>query len=585
MIPKHRISLSLLVCSLVLFGGFGTLRAADIWPIYGYFIVETHLYYSGNKFFGVKSNGKLYRFKSNKNKTIRKKVYNLPTQPDIIKHFTLKSEDDLLVAIFKKKKKIILLSFDKDAKLIYVKKFNLNFVVDLVDIRVNNKGEPLCLLYYYYRSNYVISLWSLKGISDIYRVEYPIDHIFFQWRTRTIHMLHKKDNQYHWAIRNENNRYYQLKLPTYIFNPTFFSIGRYTFLVGVDLKGTLYRFALQSNRISATKIIQNSRLGDIDQIIPIVFKRRLQFFMPSKSDYTIWRLRFNNFFRNSRVGGLQKKELFLVNKIVLFQEGKSLDILNQTKNLHTYRIPWINKGVNLYNIDWSVAPNRKPPILSISWKTKKSPRNYLYTYLLDQKKNSEPIGEASSLRNNRILFTNPKDGDYTLHLKARDIKTNQESYLYHIPIFWRYQPPEPKIVWLNETSPSTFSQGPIRFFIKNQGNAIYYAEMNQKAYHKPSRRLIIKNGVGTLNGNVKIGWYYLHIQARDPKSKKFSTVLHLPFSINPYDPFFERKHVENDSIRAEIKQLFKKLDQSKGDIKAIKKIQRRLDELNKKLFQ
>ena len=573
----------------------------EAWPLFGFSAVETHLYRWEEKFFAVNKKGLLYKFDFVDHKLKKKEIYEYPSEPDIIKHFLLES-GDLFVAVFKKEKKVILNAFDVEGDEIYSDSFDLDFVVELADIRVNKKGRPVCIFYYYEDYNYVISKWTSGNLEEIYRIHYPIDHIFFQQgsdskktsgkikknaheKNETIHMLHQKNNDYYWSVWSRKN-YYEVWLPFHILTPNFFSIGRYTFLVGVDPKGNLWRFTLSKNKLIRSKLAYNYGFKFIHQIIPIVYQKTFQLIMPSKESNVVWRLQFSNFFRNIKIGKLARQKTFWAYRIHLLNYRDELYIMIETENRHIYFQKWNSSRLHLYNFKWEINANRKRSDLKISWETprkRSKKKKYLYYKFLDQKKNSEPIGELTSLPGNSIKISNLPDGHHTLHIQAVDSK-NKKSSLYHIPLFWLYDPPEPEVIFLNSVSPSAFLPGVLKFYIKNQTQIDYYYAINQIPKYEPTRKLNLRQGVASVDINFKTGWYYLHIRSRDPKSKKYSTILDVPFFINPFDPDSEHLDIKTDSLRVKIRALQKSILKNKKNSAKLKKIQERLKELQKELI-
>ena len=548
------------------------------WPFYGYQVIDTHLYRWKERFFALTKKGELVRFSFPKGKVERKEIYYYLDTPDIIKHFTLKS-GDLFVTIYKKDKKIRLNAFNPKGKPIYSKTFNVKVNIEQADIRVDQEGRPECLLYHREKHNYGISLWQRGKIRDVYRIHHPIDYVFFQIKNKTAHLLHQIGNDYYWAVWSKRH-YYQLKLPLHVLNPSFFSIGKKVFVLGVDLSGTVWKFTINYNRVVSSRVVSNPELRFIHNIIPLVHKKKLRLFMPTMASNKVWSIQFNNFLKNLQAGGLRSQKVFLGESIHFLSHQEKLYMIMQTKSLHLYLQKLNTRKLHLYNFRWSINLS-SPPSLSISWETSRR-KNYLYQYLLDRQDDSEPVGEGAPFPNNRLRIRNVKDGRHVFHLQAIDPKTRKKSYLYHIPIFWLYEPPEPKVIFLNTISPSTFLSGRIRFYIKNGLPIQYYADINTKPEHRPRRLLKDSSGTIQLNANLKTGWYYLHIQARDPKTRRLSTINHIPFAIKPYDPDIEREDPETDTTRTSLEELEKQIIKNKDNVVKLKKIRRQLESLKRK---
>ena len=543
------------------------------WPINGHKVIDTHLYSWNKSFFTINRDDEIVHMTFPKGKLQKKKIYEYSRSPDIIKHFALQS-GDLFVAIFKEAQQIRLTGSNSKGILTYDASFNVGVNIELADIRISKKGAPLCLLYYKEKRHYAIGVWKGGVLKDIYRIQYPIDYIFFQWETNTAHMLHQLDNHYYWSVWSKKY-YYQLKLPFHILAPSFFAIGRRVFLMGIDLSGTLWKFSVNYDKLVSARIASNSELRYTRQIIPIVYQKKLQFFMPNLSFNKVWRIKFNNFFKNSTTGALSSNYIFLGKRVHFLNYQKKLYMLMGTNKQHLYLQRWNSQKLHLYNFRWKINL-KTPPSLTVSW-GKSIQGKYRYQYLLDNKASSEPIGEPASFPNEKITIANVQDGHHVFHLRVINVKTKEKSYLYHLPIFWLYEPPEPQIVFLNTVSPSTFLPGVMKFYIKNQLSIEYYVKISQQPKDKPTQRLNIQSGIIHLNVNLKIGWYYLHIHARDPNTKKQSTVIHLPFAIKPYDPYIERLDTKTDTARTSLEELKKRVIKNQKDITELKNIRKQLE--------
>ncbi len=551
------------------------------WPIYGHKVIDTHLYSWDKSFFAINVDNEIVHITFPNGKLQRKKKYEYSGSPDIIKHFTLQS-GSLFVAIFKEAQRIQLTGVSSKGRLTYDTSFNVDINIELADIRINKEGAPLCLFYYKEKRNYAIGLWEAGVLKDIYRIQYPIDYIFFQWETKTVHMLHQLDNHYYWSVWSKQY-YYQLKLPFHILAPSFFSIGHRVFLMGIELVGTLWKFSVNYDKLVSAKIASNPELRYTNQIVPVIHQKRLKLFMPNIAFNKVWRVQFNNFFKNTRAGALSSNNLFLGEKVHFLTYQSGLYMLMETDKRHLYLQSWNSQKLHLYNFRWKISL-KKPPSLTISW-DKSTPGKYLYEYLLDNKDDSEPIGEPTSFPNERIKITNVQDGHHVFHLRVVDSNTKKKSYLYHLPIFWLYEPPEPRVIFLNAVSPSTFLPGLIQFYIRNQLPIEYYAKISQQPKDKPDQRLNIQRGIISLNANLKIGWYYLHIRARDPNTKKQSTIMHIPFAIRPYDPNIERLDAKTDTTRTSLEELKKSVIKNKDDLAKLKNIREQLEKFKQEVAE
>ena len=550
--------------------------------INNYKILDNHLYSWNEEFLALSKLGVLTLFTPSKDKIKSKILYTYREKPDIIKYFTLK-EGYLVAAVVKKARDLIIIAFDKNYKIIFEDSYVLKNEILSADLRIDNEGSISCLFYWFKDENYVLSLWKNGTTKDLYRVELPIDQFFFQEEQKTIHMLNRYGKNYHWVIREKGN-YLKVVLPFHILSPTFFSVGKYVFIVGIDIKGNLWRFNIRNNTLYQLKIDSNPNFRYVDSILPLIHKKQFKILLSSSFTNTVWSLKFYNFLTNSKIGQIETKKVITAGTISPLLVKDNLNLILQTSIEQIYIMNWEKEDQLIYDIKWDIDIKQNPINLNINWKS--SSNSLLYSYILNDKKLSEPIMDFTVLSNNNISIKNPKEGQFYFHIQAKNEATKEESQIYHIPLFWLLIPPQPSVIFLNEISPSTFLPGKINFYITEQLPIEYFYEINNIPRTEPTKPLDIKNGVLSLDANLKIGWYYLHIRSKDPKSNKYSLTNHIPFSIKPYDPDQEKSdlsQIEVDTARSELDILFSELIANKKNLEKVKNIQERINKLEKKI--
>ena len=432
-------------------------------------------------------------------------------------------------------------------------------------------------MYFYHktRNNFVLSLWENGKSRNILLNDEPIYKVHLSWASKTIHMLNRKQNFLYWATWN-NGKITSRKLPTFLTTPTFINEKSNVYLVGIDISGVLWKMELSNGIIIKKKILKNSRLRYVDRILTPYIAGKFVLLMPSSKTNSIFQLKFANLGQGITSGKLDERRVFWAQEIHPIVMNRGIYLLIQTSLGHLYFEPWNHVSPHIAEFDWSVNGSR----LQIRWKTSR-PGVYSYSYVIDHKKNTEPIGEYRAIASNSISRTNLEDGFYGFHIQMKSGGTN--SPIYHIPVEWRYNPDRPEITLINELSSRLIAPGKLRFFIENLGLVDYFAEVNRKPEHEPIKPLKVKKGFSKIKAKLRPGKYYLHIRCRDRRSKQFSSTNHYLFFVDPFNPEQDDTLKENTMILGELKYIQEKIMQNRDSPRELQKWVRKLKELQGKL--
>ena len=549
-----------------------------VWPLKGVEPINTYSEVWRGAFFSIKNSTELHLTVANETQVHSNFMYNYEARPDIIKHFPLEENSNLVVAILKKKRKLVFVAFRADGEKFFEEEYDLAFYVIDADVRVNEEGRPVCLFYHIKNNNHVITLWQNGATKDILYNDDPIYQIDLNWENKIINVLNRFRAKLYWTIsRNENIKKFELP---FMRRMAFHYNQNKKFLFGADLEGNLWRVRVINGKVRRQKIITKKEFRYIDRILISSLGQRLILLMPSSRTNSIWWLTFEDINGNIVRGKPKRKRLFTSKKIHPIILNNKLNLLIETELKHLYLEPWKNKNPHINQIKWKVSTDSGSSKLIIQWMTKPK-KYYKYSYLLDHRPDSSPLNEYSFNKKNKITKVNLNDGFYGFHLRIK--KGKYTSPLYHIPIEWRYNPDQPDISIKNEIAPNLVAPGSLRFFIMNPAPVHYYAAINSKPNFKPKKKITLKKGMATVGKNLRPGRYYLHIRARDQRSGLFGSTLHYLFFVDPYNPEQDSSLRENNKTMSELKFILRKIQESKEDAKELKKWVKKLKELQTRI--
>lgn len=529
-------------------------------------LIPTHTQIWLGKTILIQNTRKLISVKEYDKKFKKKDLYTFRSRPDLIKHFAL-ADGDLVVAVFNDKQEIIFIVFNSSGNVIYEKKYFLTYEVSEMDVRVDNDGNPLALFYSNRNMNHVVSLWKLNKNQDIINSERPIDRIFLQWSQKRVHLLYRSLGNIYWTVWKDA-KYKRYRLPFFIKRPQFFQINGRMYLMGFDVYGNLYKFSIGgNNQIAAQKVSYSKSFQYVDDIIPVKYKKNIILLMPSRKLRKIFRIDFSDFRSARAKTRIQTRNMMTGFYFIplMKKDGLYFNVVSEINYLYTE--PWKIRQPYLYDFEWFIDAESKKPKLTMQWKS--SLPGLTYRYLFSNRKNIDPLDDRHKIPGNRIIKENLKSGKYYLHIQAIDGR--KKSWLYRIPIFWKYSPSEPYIFLLNEVTPRTIKSGNIEFFINNLDNVDYYASISSVPKEKPIKKINHTKGKISVPAKLKPGRYFLHVRSRDPKSGLYSSTNHFLFFVYPYNPEQDETLKENAEKMGRLQFILQKIRDNSGNPKELKK--------------
>jgi len=565
---------------LLLFAAFFTENLFSIsWPLTGITPVTAHWGSWKKSFFALKDSD-LFLYSIENDKLVTKEMYSYSSRPGFIKHFPIK-KGDLLTAFSYEDKELYFTAFNKEGELIYEADYSFDYDILQADVRIDETGNPVCVFYYKNKNNHVISLFKNEEYQELLYSEFPVETVFLEASTEKIHVVLKTASSYTWKIY-QKDKVETYQMPSHIMKPNYFFWENKLYLTGIDATGNLWRFWIDKNLRSSSDF-KDDRIRFADEIIPIVHENNFFLLLPSSKTNSIYRIQYIDFSFGKIKGSLQEKKLFWNKKIHPMWMNNEITILLETEFYHLYKEAWNEEKPAIYDIKWRIDAQSKTPELHISWQTRPVNKKFETRYLLDQKEKSEPLAEDRMLSENRLVFENLKDGFYGFHLQIRDPETKQSSALYHLPIEWKYLPQEPSILLLNQVAENVVPAGRLQFVFTNPAPVDYYAKISSRSKDDPDMKLNIKNGIASIDKNLKPGKYYLHVKAKDPGSNQFSSSVHHLFFIDPFNLANEPTLRENTDMLSEIEIIRKNIRQHKDNPEKLIQYKKQLIELQKKL--
>ena len=119
-----------------------------VWPLKGVEPINTYSEIWRGAFFSIQNSTELHLTVANQKQFRSNFLYNYEARPDIIKHFPLEENSNLVVAILKKKRKLVFVAFRASGEKFFEEEYDLAFYVIDADVRVNEEGRPVCLFYH-----------------------------------------------------------------------------------------------------------------------------------------------------------------------------------------------------------------------------------------------------------------------------------------------------------------------------------------------------------------------------------------------------------------------------------------------------
>lgn len=492
------------------------------------------------------------------------KIMRFMRNPDLVKHFPME-DGDLIVSVYNPEKIMQFIAMDFTGVIRYKNEFALAYNVYDVDARVNIQyGNPSCLFYAYDRKSYSIKYWSEQRTQDIMVSRDPIERMFLQWGDGGVHYVATSPSGMTWTFW-KNGEYRHFPLPFPIKYARYYNYRNTMHLIGIDHEGGLWQFDISSGELRRNLLEKDQRLTYAERVVPINFNKELNIILTGEHMTSAFRLVYDDFPRPRKKPKLEERKLFWPGRVYpLIDNTNQLNFLLETEIRHIFLETWSAPTAIITDIDWRLDVKRNPPVMIVNWARPKG-SEYAYRYLLDQNPDAEPLNEAKLIPKDTLQFSARKEGTYVLHLQVRNVRTGSLSRVYHIPLIWQYQPPEPEVLLQNQVAPRMVRPGQVDFLLQNLEPGEYYAEVDSRADTIPKKKVKATSGRISFKTGKGAGKYYLHIANRDPRSRVLSPVGHYLFFVSPFDVDADPSLAETYRRIDEIRRIKRRIEAAKGD--------------------
>lgn len=557
-----------------------TSLAAESFPTYLKEPIDSNWYTYNQLYFSLDPNNRLIRNSIDPNSLEITSIViaSLPYTPDLIRHYPLRN-GDMVMAVYNERKKLLMLTFDFDGRLSFKNDYSFPRNVIDIDARIGRDGRPSALLLTYNNGNYELNNWENGQYENIFLSSESIKSFFLHSSKNKIHILSKRGASFKWVIKSKDN-IYSLRLNEYLTKARFFSWKSSIYLMALSARGTLLLYSIENNLLIKKKLFTDQRLVNSDSIIPLVLDKKFYFLFPAPNLSSAFRLEVYNLENGHCAKKLEERKMLSKGKMhPLILNDHDLYFLKNSGTGHTNLESWEKTIPYIYNFRFSVR-DLTPPAIDIQWSSK---GRYTYKHLFNEVPDMLPLGEGAQIPKNKLTLYDFTDGKYIFHFNANTKGT--QGQFYHIPVKYKYLPPEPEIEILNEITKDLVPRGKLDFVIKNYYPATYYAQINNFPIFEPVNPIVPDGARFSMPANLEKGRYYLHIRVRDPGSGIFSRTLHKVFYIDTRitesDPELEKA----GKMQYEAEYLLQKVKENEYNIEEQKKWLEKLRKLYKEKIE
>ncbi|MDH4262940.1 MAG: hypothetical protein OEV78_07850 [Spirochaetia bacterium] len=548
------------------------------WPLHKTNIIKINNNSWSDKFFSF-SNNQLFVYYQQSDKTVFKVLQTLSMAPQYARYFPLR-DAEVITVWNNNQKKLEILIFDKNNKLLSQENIKLTDQVDDLQIRIGQGRRPALLFIKKNKNDNMASVYFDDREQIIFRQSTQIMASTLDWSNLSAYIVTKEGTKpviKVWKKGIVNN----YEIPFSPIFAQFVEINDKVYLLAIDSKSTLWSIVFENFKINANKILYMKDLPFVRQFNLISLNGNLSLIMHSPFNKKLFLLKSASFTRNNNPANIDAYLLLDSNQVFPGKISENFSWLESSSANYTYLNNTQNKISPIVNLNWKVNTKAGYPEILVYWDNLPANKKYEYRYIMDTNPDSLPLPEYR-IKENRLTVKLLDQGNYYLHIQARDLIDGSESVVYHFPVSWKYRPIQPNIYLTNEISPYVITGNSVIFIISNVEPLEYYAEINNIPVYDPVEQIYSGTGEVQIDQRFKPGRYYLHIRAKDPKTNSFSTTLHYLFFYQTYVTEFSVGTAEYNSDIGKLNSL---IDQYKNaqSIEEKNKILRELDLLKKSL--
>ena len=500
------------------------------WPLHNINIIKSENYGWSEKFFSYSANT-LSIYQQQGEKTLFKDLHELSVSPQFSKHFPL-LDVNVITTWNNISKKMEILVFDKDDKLLVEDMIKLDDRVDDVQVRFGQGRRPAFLFIKNSKNEYGASLWFDDREQVIFLQNTPIMAYTLDWARLSAYIV-SRDGTKPVIKLWQKGLVTSFELPFMPVFAQFIDVESDTILVAIDGKSTLWSMQVKNSHLIINKILSSKELTYVKKLDVLNLNDSSRIIMQAPAVKKLLSVTLSDFISPGKAVHLEEFSLMSDDSIYLGKVSGKLVWLESNLSNFTYLINPEEPTSPVHDLTWKISTQDGYPEIFFSWNSKPLNKKYEYRYIIDNKEDSIPLPEYR-IKGNKLSVKLAAQGNYFLHIQARDTTNGSESVVYHFPVFWKYRPPTPEISLTNEITPYVVSGNSIIFVINNIEPLDYFAEINMIPVYDPVMAIHTAAGEVQLNQQLKPGRYYLHIRSRDPKTNSYSATLHYLFFYQTY---------------------------------------------------
>ena len=500
------------------------------WPLNKINIIKTDNFGWSDKFFSYAEN-RLFIYYQQSEKTFFKEIHTLNIKPEFARHFPL-IDVDVITVWSNTRKKLEILIFDKNNNLVTGDMVELVDQIDDLQIRFGQGRRPALLLIKNSKDEHKASLWFDDREQVIFLQSTPIMASTLDWVKLSAYIVTREGTKSVVKVWKKG-LVSSYELPFLPIFARFTEFDNQVYLLAIDSKSTLWSIRIDNSRVIANKILVMKDLAYVKQIYTISLNNNIALVMHSPFNKKMYALKSVNIVQINNPVNVIAYSLLDEDTVLPGRISGNLAWLESNSAQYAYLTNTETKNMPIMDLNWKVETKAGYPEILFSWSSLPANKKYEYRFILDNNPDSLPLPEYR-VKENKLALKLTAEGDYYLHIQARDLQDNSESIVYHFPVFWKYRPSLPIVNLSNEITPYVISGNTVNFVINNIEPLEYFAEINNIPVHEPAKQINAGSGEVQINQQLKPGRYYLHIRSRDSKTNSFSPTLHYLFFYQTY---------------------------------------------------
>jgi hypothetical protein len=501
-----------------------------LWPLHKVNVIKSESSGWNDKFY-IYSESRLSAYHIQGKKTIVKELQTLSIIPQLARHFPL-VDVEAIVVWSNVLKKMEILIFDKNDKLLSKETLNLADQVDDLKIRFGQGRRPALLFIKNNKDEHKASLWFDAREQVIFLQGAQIIADTLDWVKLSAYIVTREGSKP--VIKLWKKGLVSVfELPFLPIYARFVDINDRVYLLAIDGKSALWSIYVENLHVIVNKILVMKELPFVKQIDVLSINNNPALVMHSPLNKKMFVLKSVNFNVNNAALNVETYFLADSDSVIPGKISGKLAWLESNLAQYTYLVNTENKYLPIVDLSWKVQTKDGYPEIFFTWGSQPPNKKFEYRYIIDNSPDSLPLPEYR-VNENKLGMKLVSQGDYFLHIQARDPADGSESVVYHFPVFWKYRPAQPNISLINEVTPYVVTGNNVIFMINNIEPLEYFAEINNIPVYDPEKQINTGSGEVQINQQLKSGRYYLHIRSRDPKTDNYSSTLHYLFFYQTY---------------------------------------------------